>query len=46
MIYLKQAPAMRSYVLLRGAVLLSPNVLDREGNEVSPPPLFVLLPSL
>ncbi|CAM9939088.1 unnamed protein product [Laminaria digitata] len=33
MIYLKQAPAMRSYVLLRGAVLLSGNVLDREGNE-------------
>ena len=33
--YLKHSPAMRSYVVLRGTVLLTDNVLDREGVEVS-----------
>lgn len=37
MIYLKHSLAMRSYVVLRGTVLLCNNVLDREGAEVSPP---------
>lgn len=34
MVYLKHSPAMRSYVVLRGTVLLTNNVLDREGVEV------------
>lgn len=34
MVYLKHSPAMRSYVVLRGTVLLTNNVLDREGAEV------------
>ncbi|CAN0118377.1 unnamed protein product [Ectocarpus sp. 6 AP-2014] len=33
MVYLKHSPAMRSYVVLRGTVLLTNNVLDREGAE-------------
>ncbi|CAM9661387.1 unnamed protein product, partial [Ectocarpus fasciculatus] len=33
MVYLKHSPAMRSYVVLRGTVLLTNNVLDREGVE-------------
>ena len=32
--YLKHSPAMRCYVVLRGTVLLTNNVLDREGVEV------------
>lgn len=35
MVYLKHSPAMRCYVVLRGVVLLTNNVLDREGVEVS-----------
>lgn len=34
MVYLKHSPAMRCYVVLRGTVLLTNNVLDREGVEV------------
>ncbi|CAM9238776.1 unnamed protein product, partial [Hapterophycus canaliculatus] len=33
MVYLKHSPAMRSYVVLRGVILLTSNVLDREGLE-------------
>lgn len=35
MVYLKHSPAMRSYVVLRGTVLLTNSVMDREGVEVS-----------
>lgn len=34
MVYLKHFPATRSYVVLRGTILLCKNVLDREGDEV------------
>lgn len=37
MVYLKHSPAMRSYVVLRGTILLCTNVLDRAGAEVSVP---------
>lgn len=34
MVHLKHSPAMRSYVVLTGKVLISKNLLDREGVEV------------